>query len=177
MAWDQHEQEWVILVMWSQWLFAVYFSYGNILTSLCGTPSSRPLLNLNFSLLRDSYGHPYLPASLPCKETGHSLCRYYRPSKLFLMLDFRFSQRHLLSELCKTAILCGLLDPEYEGPAILWNMRHNSYSTDKTASHSRRALFSSSSSPNYNQFHSWLSVFHAADSLTYTNDLSAAHKP
>ena len=29
MVWDQHEQEWVILVVWSQWLFAVYFSYGN----------------------------------------------------------------------------------------------------------------------------------------------------
>jgi hypothetical protein len=38
------------------------------------------------------------------------------------MIDLRFSQWHLLSELCNqslTAILHGLLDPEYEGPAIL----------------------------------------------------------
>lgn len=36
-------------------------------TSLCRAPSSRPLLNLNFSVLQDSYGHPYLPISVPCK--------------------------------------------------------------------------------------------------------------
>jgi len=46
-----------------------------------------------------------------------------------------------------------------------WDTIH----TQLTRQQTRKALSSSSSSPNYNQFHCWLSVFHASDSLTYTN--------
>lgn len=151
-------------------LFA-YFSYGNISVHPC----------MAFQVHIFFYTETSLDihiCQLLClaKDIGNSLCRWYRISKFYLMLDLMFSQWRLLSELCNwtiTAILCGLLDP-----VILWNMRHSSYAADKIASHSRKALSSKfflPSCPDYNQFHCWLSVFHAADLLTY--DLPAVHKP